>query len=320
MSGDYNFADRRQLKRSLTFWRVVAIGVGVLSVLAIGLIAGQRSGALRGEHIAQVAVEGLITEDLKQLEQYREIAEDDRVKALIVRINSTGGTTTGGEALFGALRKISEKKPTVAVFGTVAASAGYMVGIATDYVIARENTITGSVGVIAQWVEVSDLLEKLGVKPQAVRSGELKARPSPLEKSTEQGLKETQEMVSESNKWFQGLVRDRRQIAPDLVPGLKDGGIFSGRDALRFKLIDAIGGKPEALEYLRKERDISADLKVVEYEKPRTATSGLFSRAFTTAAQKLGLPSSLTRLIAGQGAEFDPGSLDGLYSVWHPSR
>ena len=133
------------------------------------------------QQIARVAIEGAITEDREQLELLKRVAAADHVRGLVVYINSPGGTTTGGESLYEALRKIAEKKPVVAQFGTLATSAGYIAGLGTDYIVARGNTVTGSVGVLVQWPEVDQLLEKLGVKMNIVKSGPLKATPNPFE-------------------------------------------------------------------------------------------------------------------------------------------
>ena len=127
------------------------------------------------DQIARVSITGTIMEDREQLKMLQNIADADHVQALIVYVNSPGGTTTGGEALYDGLRRIAEKKPVVAQFGTVAASAGYIVGLATDHIVSRGNSITGSVGVIVQWPEVTELLEKLGVQMNTVKSGRLKA-------------------------------------------------------------------------------------------------------------------------------------------------
>src|SRR3990172_6740661 len=172
--------DRRRMRRRLSFWRSAAIA-GL--ALAFGLLAfgGERISDLAASHqIARVTVEGTITEDRDQLLLLKRLRDAGHVEALLVFVNSPGGTTAGGESLFQALRNVAEKKPVVAQFGTVAASAGYIVGLGTDHIVSHGNTITGSIGVLAQWPEVSALLDKIGVKVNEVKSGELKAEPSPV--------------------------------------------------------------------------------------------------------------------------------------------
>lgn len=171
--------DRRRLRRSLSLWR----GAGIAALtLAVGLLifGGDKLASLSSQkQIARIAIEGTITEDRDQLKMLKDITEAERVQGVILYVNSPGGTTTGGEALYGALRKLAEKKPLVAQFGTVAASAGYIVGLSSDHIVARGNTITGSVGVIVQWPELDQLLDKLGVKVNEVKAGRSRPPPPP---------------------------------------------------------------------------------------------------------------------------------------------
>lgn len=315
-SNPNSFADRRRLKRSLTLWRVVAVGLGVLSIAAIALM--NKGASFGKDHLARVYISGMITENERQLEMLRKIRKSDSTKALILRINSTGGTTTGGEAIFNEIREIAKSKPVVAVFGTVAASAGYMIGAAADHIVARENTITGSIGVIVQWVEVTELLNKIGVNVNVQRSGKLKARPSPLEKTTPEGLQVTKQMVDESNEWFQALVKRRRKINPETIPGLTDGGIFSGRKALEYKLIDGIGGETAAISWLEEKRNIAKNLDVVEWKPNRSQSFSLLGRAAMWIGKQAGIDASQMAYLFSKDGNTGGTHLDGMVSVWHP--
>src|SRR5262245_31984474 len=275
--------DRRRLRRRLTLWRTLAVVALVLALFALGA-SGDQWSTFGTKQIARVAISGTITEDREQLELLKKIGDSDNAAALLVFVNSPGGTTTGGEALFAALREVAKKKPVVAQFGTVAASAGYIVGLAADHIVTRANTITGSVGVLIQWPEVSQALDKLGVKFNEIKSGDLKAVPSPFEPLNEEGQKVTKSMIDEGFRWFLGLVEQRRGIKADAIPGLTRGRVFTGREAVQLKLAVSIGGEDEAVEWLRKERNIDKSLKVVDW-KPQTETSlGLFSSLGTAAA------------------------------------
>ena len=221
--------DRRRLKRRLTAWRIAAVLFAILFLGALMLsdknVAGS-AGFL--PHIARIDVSGIITDDRKMSELFDKVAKADQVKAVILDINSPGGTTTGGEAMYDAIRRLAEKKPVVAVCGTLATSAAYIVALATDRIFVYGNTITGSVGVIFQWADVTELLHTLGVKVEEVKSGPLKAVPSPFEPADEKTLALSQEMVQEAKTWFVNLVAERRKIDPASVPGLTDGRIYSG--------------------------------------------------------------------------------------------
>ena len=183
------------------------------ALLALGLIvfsSAEGVGLADRRQIARVSLEGIITEDRDKLKLFKQLAESKQVAAVILFINSPGGTTTGGEAIFEAVRELAKAKPVVAQMGTVATSAAYIAGLATDHMVARGNTITGSVGVIFQWAEVSQLLDKLGVKMNEIKSGPLKANPSPFQPVDEAGKALAEQMVAES----QALVRGPRGHAP----------------------------------------------------------------------------------------------------------
>lgn len=309
--------DRRRLRRRLTLWRGLAIAALAGVVVALGASTGEWS-EIGAKQIARVTITGTITEDRDQLEMLKKIADSDKAAALLVFVNSPGGTTTGGEALFGALRDVAKKKPVVAQFGTVAASAGYIVGLGADHIVTRANTITGSIGVLIQWPEVSQMLDKIGVKFNEIKSGDLKAVPSPFEPLSPEGQKVTKSMIDEGFRWFLGLVETRRGIKPDQIPGLTQGRVFTGREAVELKLADSIGGEDEAVAWLQSERNVDKGLKVVDW-KPTSETSlGLFSSLGSAAA------SFFNHTYLGQMLARDPSmaglGLDGFISVWHPSE
>lgn len=313
--------DRRRLKRRLTLWRVLAFLAGLALIAAIALQSEDVAGSFGyRQHIARVSLSGVIREDLERQEMFEDLKKSDRVRAVILRINSPGGTTSGGEAAFKAIRSLSEKKPVVAVFSTVATSAAYMAGIASEHVVARGNTITGSVGVILQWAEVTELLDKLGIKVEEIRSGPLKAVPSPFQPMDEAGRELSREMVDEARRWFVDLVAERRKISPELVPGLTDGRIYSGRQALEHKLIDAIGGEDAAVAWLEKERNIPKGLDVVDWEKDLSGGLGLLGRAARSVLSLTGLPATVADAVLGQTGAAGRVQLDGLVSLWHAQR
>jgi len=251
----------------------------------------------------------------------RDIAENKQVAGLILFVNSPGGTTTGGEALFEAIRNVAKDKPVVAQFGTIATSAAYIAGLATDYVVARGNTITGSVGVIFQWAEVSQLLDKLGVKMNEVKSGPLKANPSPFQPLDEAGKATAEQMVAESQKWFVGLVASRRNIDTRSVSGLEQGRIFSGREALSHKMIDEIGGETEAVQWLEQKRNVPKGLKVVDWKPKRGSDWNLVGASAAVIGYLFGdrLGSELAQLLSNDHT-LGTLRLDGLISVWQGSE
>jgi protease-4 len=221
---------------------------------------------------------------------------------VIIRIDSPGGTVVGGEDLYRSLRVVGEHKPVVAVMGTVATSAAYMTAVASDRIFAREGTITGSIGVLFQTADITGMLGKLGIKPESLKSGPLKAVPSPTEPLTEEGRAATQALVFDLFEFFVDLVSERRPLDRAEVLQLADGRVYTGRQAIANGLVDAIGGETAARDWLAAARDIPRDTPVVTV-KPKAEQSSL-SEALSSLTGKSLFSNALT--------------LDGLLSVWHP--
>jgi protease-4 len=308
--------DRRNLRRSVSFWR--AAGIAGLAIAAGALVfGGDKLANLGPKQIARIAIEGAITEDRNQLKMLKDIAKADHVAGVLLYVNSPGGTTTGGEALYEGLREIAKTKPVVAQFGTVAASAGYIVGLGTDHIVARGNTITGSIGVIVQWPEFVQLLDKVGVKVNEVKSGPLKASPSPFETLNDGGRKVAEGMVNDGFKWFLSLVEQRRGVKPADIPGLLEGRIFSGREALDAKLVDQIGGEDEAVAWLKDVKKIDKDANLVDW-KPESASGTLGFAGMAARATGYVFGARAGEIVQAVFGDHSIG-LDGLLSVWHPS-
>ncbi|MET3645905.1 protease-4 [Phyllobacterium ifriqiyense] len=310
--------DRRKLRRKVTFWRIVALLVAAFALIAIYLITSGSEGYTSKSvpHIAKVRVEGTILEDEELLKRLKDIGESDAVKGVIVSIDSPGGTTAGGEAIYESVRKIAEKKPVVAQVGTLAASAGYMIAVATDHIVARQSSIVGSIGVLFQYPDISELLTKVGVKVETIKSSPLKAEPNFFNPASDEAKAMIHRMIIDSYNWFVGLVEDRRKFNHEQALALADGSVFTGRQALSNKLIDALGGEEKALEWLEG-KGVDPKLKVVEWNPVEKSTFGsLFSQsAMKMAAKLLGLPETSTGVL--HEITGDSMFLDGLVSVWH---
>src|SRR5215471_2428973 len=312
--------DRRRLRRRLSVWRALAVIAGLLA-FGLAVFASAEGVGLGGKQIARVSVEGFISENRDQLKLLKQLAENKQVAAVILFINSPGGTTTGGEALFTAIRELAQSKPVVGQMGTVAASAAYIAGLATDYIVARGNTVTGSVGVIFQWPDVSQLLDKLGVKMNEIKSGPLKANPSPFQPVDEAGKAAAEQMVAESQRWFVGLVASRRGIDTARVAGLEQGRVFSGREALDNKLVDQLGGEAEVVKWLEEKRNIPKGLKVQDWKPKREGDWGLFSSLSAMVLERLFGAEAAQRLgdLVGERG-LGRLRLDGLISIWQGSE
>ena len=248
--------DRRRLKRRLNFWRVAAVLAVVLALGAL-VVPGARGGL---RHVARVNVTGIIAEDRKLIESVVALAKDSSVRAVIVSIDSPGGSVAGGESLRGALLRVAGTKPVVAVMRGTAASAGYMVALPAARIFARDATLTGSIGVILQTGEVSGLLGRLGVTAEAITSGPLKDQPSFTRPLTPQGREYLNGLVGDMYEQFVAMVAEARRMDPAQVRTLADGRAYTGQQAQRLGLVDEIGGEAEARDWLAKEHGIPVTL------------------------------------------------------------
>lgn len=256
------YEERKRLRRSRFRWRVIAF----IALIAAGaLYLSQMKGPV-GKHIARFDVSGVIVDDTDRDALLRRIAEKDEAEALIVRINSPGGTVAGSEALYESLREIGEKKPVVAVMSEVAASGGYIAALAADHVVARGNTITGSVGVVFTAPNAHELLDRIGVSMVEVKSGKLKAEPTPFKPVAPEVIAAEEEIVADSFQWFLDLVRQRRALSDNAMTVIRDGGVFTGRQAKEIGLIDAIGSENLAVAWLESEKSIAEDREIVDYD------------------------------------------------------
>jgi protease-4 len=295
--------DRRRLKRRLVLWRSFA----VLAVLAAVLVALRGGDLLSRGHVERLKVSGVITEDRKLIEAVGKLTDDDSVKALIVAIDSPGGSVAGGEGLHDAIARVAAKKPVVAVMGGTAASAGYMVAVPAARIFAREGTLTGSIGVLLETGEVSGLLKSLGVGAEAITSGPLKDQPSFIRPLTPEGRDVLHGIVMDMYDQFVGMVAAGRHMDADRVRQLADGRAYTGRQALKLGLVDAIGGEHEARAWLAANKGVSADLPVDD-----VSTSGFAARALSSS---LGwIVQSIWKSVFSQGV-----ILDGAWALWQRS-
>ncbi|SDU47666.1 signal peptide peptidase SppA [Stappia sp. ES.058] len=310
--------DRRRLRRKVTFWRVAAFLVTIAALAGlVGWGGGFGSLSKRSAHIARVSVEGVIVDDRRRLSLIESLAENDAVKAVIIDIDSPGGSTVGGEALYQKLRDLAEKKPVVATIGTLGASAGYMTAIAADHIVARHTSLTGAIGVYIQFGNIKGLLDSLGVKVDVVRSGPLKAEPNFFSDTPEAARENLQDVIDDSYSWFFGRVAERRKMSDEEVRKVAQGGIFSGERARRLGLVDSIGGQDTAQAWLRAEHDISSDLPVITWAVPEEYDALPFTARMSHAIGQ-GIGETVLGVLGGAKTLVGEGvALDGLVSVWH---
>ena len=313
--------DRRRIRRKLTFWRVAAAVVAIAAVVAVGLIAaGGRASLATGGSIARVNIEGLIRSDSDRVEALERLEKSQAV-AVVVHINSPGGTTAGSEQLYDALTRLKAKKPLVVVVEGLAASGGYITAIAADHIVAQQSSLVGSIGVLFQFPNFSELLKTVGVKVEEIKSSPLKAAPNGFEPTSPEARAAIDALVKDSYAWFRGLVKERRGMDDALLEKVADGRVFTGRQAVDLKLIDGIGDEKAAIAWLVAEKKIKSDLPVRDYKlNPRFGDLTFLRTAAAVTLDALGL-SAVARQVerAGVVQAVDRLGLEGMLALWSPA-
>jgi protease-4 len=311
--------DRRRMRRKLTFWRVSALLIALLALggLAAALVLGGRLTA-PGAYIARIKVQGLIRGNQDRVEAIERLARS-RARAVIVHIDSPGGTTAGSEQLYDSLRALQAKKPMVVVVDGLAASGAYIAALSGEYIIAQDTSLVGSIGVLFQYPNFTDVLKTIGIKVEEVKSSPLKAAPSGFEPTSPAARAAIEAIVLDSYAWFKDLVKDRRKMDDAQLAAVADGRVFTGRQGVGLKLVDSLGNEKTALAWLEKEKKVPASTPVRDYSlEPRfSELSFLHLAAWTFEA--VGLSAVAQRIEEwGSVRAIERLNLDGLLALWHP--
>jgi protease-4 len=314
--------DRRRIRRKLTFWRVAAAVIAIAAIVTIGMIVapGGRGALMTSGSIARVNIEGLIRSNQERVEALERL-EKSQTAAVIVHINSPGGTTAGSEQLYDALVRLKAKKPLVVVVEGLAASGGYITAIAADHIIAQQSSLVGSIGVLFQFPNFTELLKTVGVQVEEVKSSPLKAAPNGFEPTSPAARAALDSLVKDSYAWFRGLVKERRGIDGTLLEKVADGRVFTGRQAVELKLIDQLGDEKAAVAWLVAQKGVKADLPVRDYKlSPRFGDLTFLRTAAAVTFDALGL-SGIARHIeqTNVGQAVDRLSLEGMLALWQPA-
>ena len=312
--------DRRRLRRKLTFWRVTAAAIAALVVVgaAIALVPGSRLMP-DGAYVARVKVQGLIRNNQDRVEALDRLGRS-RARAVIVHLDSPGGTTAGSEQLYASLRELQAKKPMVVVVDGLAASGAYIAALSAEHIVAQDTSLVGSIGVLFQYPNFTDVLKTIGIKVEEIKSSPLKAAPNGFEPTSPEARAAIEAIVLDSYAWFKGLVKDRRQMDDAQLARVADGRVFTGRQAVGLKLVDALGNEKTALAWLEKEKKVPASTPVRDYSlQPRFREFSFLHLAAWT-FQAVGL-SAVAHRVEEWGAvqAVERLNLDGLLALWHPA-
>jgi protease-4 len=308
--------DRRRLRRNLGWWRMAAIAAATLAVVVtVSRVTGADSTDKLTPHIAKLSIQGLIVGDKDTVELIKKIGESSQAKAVIVAIDSPGGTTTGSQIIYEELRRLGEKKPVIAQVGALAASGAYIAALASDTIVAQSTSLVGSIGVLFQFPNVYKLLETVGVKVEEVKSSPLKASPNGFEPTSEAARAAIASLVADSYTWFKDLVKERRRLDDAELAKVADGRVFTAHQGLPLKLVDVLGGEREAIAWLEANKKIDKNLPVREWKKkPALERLGLLDSA-ASVARAFGFESFA--LVLDQSAATErTGRLDGLLAIW----
>ena len=263
MIGDDYIIDRYKLKNSLNKWKFLALVFLLISIFTIFYHKSDSVSKIKPNYIANIEISGMILQNQEMIKSLNKLANDNNVKAVLVNINSTGGTGVGGESLYRELRRIAKNKPVVASIGEIGTSAGYMVALGTDRIFAYDISLVGSIGVIIMNFEINELAKKHGINFELIKSSPLKGVPNYFEKLDNQQKEYVQNLANESNQYFIKLVKNRRNLSEEDLKAVSNGKIFIGTKAMKLKLIDQVGDMNDAINWL-KQKD---DLKNLEVKK-----------------------------------------------------
>lgn len=298
-SADHAVAASR-LRRRLVVWRILFLLLLVVS--AVASLRGRAAHGL-GPAVDVLRVQGIITDEPRRVRAVLDAAADDRVRALILRIDSPGGSVTGGENLHDAIARFAARKPVVAVMGGEGASAAYMIALPARRIFASNATLTGSIGVILESPDVSGLLSHVGVAVDQIVSGPLKGQPSIVAPLSPAGRDVLQGIVGDLYEQFVAMVAAGRHMDPARVRALGDGRPYTGHQALPLGLIDAIGTEDDARDWLAASAGVPRRLPLHEIK-------------WTTKRDRfVSLAGSVLKTMIPQGL-----TLDGAVALWQGPR
>jgi len=311
--------DRRRLRRKLTFWRVSAIVVALVAVAGAAFVFTPRYRLFPvGAYVARVKVQGLIRDNRDRVAALDRLANSS-ARAVILHIDSPGGSTAGSQQLYEALRALQSKKPLVVVVDGLAASGAYIAALSSDHIIAHDTSLVGSIGVLFQYPNFTEALKTLGITVESIKSSPLKAAPSGFEPTSPEARAAIEAIVLDSYAWFKNLVKDRRRLSEAQLAAVDDGRVFTGRQGRGLKLVDDLGNEQTARDWLAKEKKVPANTPVRDYSlQPRFGELSFLHLA-AWMFQAVGLSAFAQRIEEWSAVQaVERLNLDGLLALWHP--
>jgi protease-4 len=227
---------------------VIAGAVSFLILISLGAFIPDRQALAFGEKVGVIEIEGTMINATHAVDEIRQFAKDDGIRAIVLRIESPGGVVAAAQEIYDELKRVRDRgKPIVASMGGMAASGGYYVACGADSIVANPGTLTGSIGVIMRLPNAEELLKKIGLRYEVIKTGRYKDTGSLSRPMTPEERALLQEMLDDVHDQFVTVVSVERDIEKDVVTEFADGRVMSGRQALDLGLVDRLGGFRDAI-------------------------------------------------------------------------
>ena len=261
-----NNSETKGYRRRLFFWRTISL-ITVAIIVYLSFENQEKSSS--NDYIANYNISGLLISADEIIEDLEELKSNNKVNSIIISVDSPGGTTVSAEEIYLKLKEVSLAKPTAIVMRNIATSGAYLLSLGGDVIFSRENTITGSIGVLLQWARIDEALSKLGIEVNEIKSGKLKAEPDFFGEIDEAAQQVTKEIIDETFDWFLRIVKVERDLNPREIMKISDGRIFTGRQAIELNLVDEIGDKNDAKRWLIENKGIDSTSPIIDYGKSK---------------------------------------------------
>ena len=247
------------------------VGVFFLFSVFLANFLGFNGRTSHSNKIAVINIENIISRSTDVVRQIKKYADDNSIKAIVLRINSPGGSVAPSQEIYSELLKIrkNSNKKVITSMGNISASGGYYIACASDKIVANPGTLTGSIGVIMAFSNMEELMGKIGIKSEVIKSGKYKDIGSPVRKFTEEDRRLLQELIDDVHDQFVNVVAKGRNLDIQRVKELSDGRIFTGRQALQEGLVDKLGSLEDAIEMVAKMVHIQGKPKIVSEKKEK---------------------------------------------------
>lgn len=262
-----NFLVIQDFRKRITIWRIITFVclVSVIFLATTNIFNTDKIKKFNNKYVARVSIKNIIS-STSFLESKLKGLEKDEVVAVILDIDSPGGEVVSSERLYSFFRNLAKKKPVVSVIKGLGTSGAYMVAMASDYIISRNTSTVGSIGVVLETEEITELADKIGIKFTNFKSSPLKASPNMFEKITPDVEMVTNQLIDDIYDYFLSIFIERRNIKAIEAQEIANGQVYTGRQALEFGLVDKIGGEEEAIEYLKDNNINMDDVKIYDYD------------------------------------------------------